>query len=126
MAEPSYGFPILDPESIVDTLAEYQIQIKLSQLRAPTKDFVYHVYSQIVQRVGGSSQNVLLQPVQDAVESLNTPYPVRRRWSAIRVLLHSRWGDQDLYSQSLPYNLMYSQMYAIFILHRCLTSKILP
>ena len=77
MAEPTYGFPLLDPDSIVDTLAEYQIHIKLSQLRAPNADFIFNVCSQIVQKVSNLGQNSLSQSVDEAVESLNTQHPVR-------------------------------------------------
>jgi hypothetical protein len=69
-------FPTLDADSIVDTLAEYQIHIKLSQLRQPTSDFAFSIYSQIVQKVTGLTHASLNQPVDEACDSLNTSYHV--------------------------------------------------
>jgi hypothetical protein len=74
--EQAYGFPVLDLDSICDTLGQWQINVKPSQLRNPSSDFVFNIYAQILQRLMGMSEGTLSQVVDEGVDSLNTPHSV--------------------------------------------------
>jgi hypothetical protein len=82
-----YRFPILDHETIIETLDGYSITVRQTQLRQPTPEFVYGLCCQMVQKLTGITPASLTPVADQAIANTNVQFPVRRQRLEVRLTI---------------------------------------
>jgi hypothetical protein len=75
-AQVHYGFPILQPEVIIETLAQYSINVRPGQLKTPTAEFMMSTCTQVVQKITGITEAALSGLADEVLEAQDFAYPV--------------------------------------------------
>lgn len=97
-------FPQMSTPEIINALAGWSISVSPEQLKSPTPDFVEGVYCACLQQVTGLSHDALRDPVQNALNALQTEDKV----CCVSTHLSSgnTYGAQDLYTSALASNII--------------------
>lgn len=71
-----YRFPILDFKIIVDSLNDYNIDIRPIQLKEPTHEFMFDTCSAIINKLTSMSVETLAPVAESAMQKLEILHPV--------------------------------------------------